>query len=182
MAKRLTIRFGYEKIPGKAKRWRDLNDPNHTISDRAMADLSRQVRLGEKISKEHFHKGVIEGKYRYKNPEQTQNAVLSRQIRKEIPGIADNPDDVAVVLKFRANGGKAGGAFDELTDEEQARFRELFEDGPDGRPRYDHDQVRKALGSPKRRRDRARRRPSDRRRDRARTPRPKRKRASKKRA
>lgn len=182
MARTPRIRFGYEFLGGTSKRWRDLNT-GETISDRKMADLSRQVRIGEHVSKEKFHEGVIEGKYKYKNPKQTEQAVFSRKLRKEIPELADNPDDLAVIVKYNGNGGKerlAGAdtseGFDALDDEEKERFKQLFTSGE-----YDRDKLRAALGYPKRTRSHSRRH-SDRRRDRSRTPQPNRKRTSRKRA
>jgi hypothetical protein len=45
MARAPSRRFGFVKLPGKSKRWRNENNPDFpigaTISDRAMSGLSR---------------------------------------------------------------------------------------------------------------------------------------------
>ncbi len=43
-------RFGYVKLPGKSKRWRN-EVTGETISDRKMSDIAREARLGEKTTK-----------------------------------------------------------------------------------------------------------------------------------
>lgn len=49
-------RFGYVFLGGKAKRWRN-EETGQTISDRKMADIARETRLGEKTTKEQYQWG-----------------------------------------------------------------------------------------------------------------------------
>ena len=68
MARAPTRRFGFVKLPGKSKRWRNENNPDFpigaTISDRAMSGLSRSLRFdGQVISKERYAKGVKSGTF-----------------------------------------------------------------------------------------------------------------------
>ena len=70
MARAPSRRFGFVKLPGKSKRWRNESNPDFaigaTISDRAMSGLSRSLRFaGQAISKERYAKGVKSGAYAY---------------------------------------------------------------------------------------------------------------------
>jgi hypothetical protein len=70
MARTPSRRFGFVKLPGKSKRWRNENNPDFpigaTISDRAMSGLSRGLRFaGQTISKERYAKGVKSGTFAY---------------------------------------------------------------------------------------------------------------------
>ena len=70
MARAPSRRFGFVKLPGKSKRWRNENNPDFpigaTISDRAMSGLSRSLRLaGQTVSKERYAKGVKSGALTY---------------------------------------------------------------------------------------------------------------------
>src|SRR6516225_10356756 len=70
MARAPSRRFGFVKLPGKAKRWRNESNPEFpigaTISDRAMSGLSRSLRFGGQIiSKERYAKGVKSGAFAY---------------------------------------------------------------------------------------------------------------------
>ena len=70
MARTPSHRFGFIKLPGKAKRWRNESNPDFpigaTISDRAMSGLSRSMRLaGQTVSKERYAKGVQRGAFTY---------------------------------------------------------------------------------------------------------------------
>ena len=70
MARAPSRRFGFVKLPGKSKRWRNENNPDFpigaTISDRAMSGLSRSLRFaGQAISKERYAKGVKSGAFAY---------------------------------------------------------------------------------------------------------------------
>jgi hypothetical protein len=70
MARAPSRRFGFVKLPGKAKRWRNESNPDFpvgaTISDRAMSGLSRSMRFaGQAISKERYAKGVKSGTFSY---------------------------------------------------------------------------------------------------------------------
>jgi hypothetical protein len=89
------------------------------------------------VSKEKFADGVREGRFEYVDEDRQARASQGRKIRREIPEIA--PQDAAVVIKFRLEGG-----YDALDDDEKERFENLFK-------RYDKGAVREALGSPKRR-------------------------------
>ena len=143
-------RFGFIKLLGKSKRWRNESNPNFaadaTISDRTMSGLAREERLGERVSKEKFTRGVREGRYEHIDQDRQARASQGQKIRKEIPEIA--PRDAAVIIKFRPEGG-----YDALDDGEKERFDDLFK-------RYDKGAVREALGSPKRRSN-PRRRPNN---------------------
>ena len=70
MARAPSRRFGFVKLRGKAKRWRNESNPDFPIgaeiSDRAMTGLSRSLRLGGQIiSNERFAKGVKSGEFTY---------------------------------------------------------------------------------------------------------------------
>jgi hypothetical protein len=136
-----TRRYGFVKLPGKSKRWRNESNlgfaPDATISDRTMSGLAREKRLGERVSKEKFTRGVRAGRYERLDEDRQARASQGRKIRKEIPEIARQ--DAAVVIKFRLEGG-----YQALDDDEKERFENLFK-------RYDKGAVREALGSPKRR-------------------------------
>ncbi len=137
-------RFGFVKLPGTSKRWRNESNPDFerssTISERKMSDLVRERRLGEKTTKEQYQRGVRGGRYRYdeKTVERQRHAFEGKKVKKEIPEIA--PRDAAIIVKFNTEGG-----YDALTDDEKERFHNLFK-------RYPAGSVREVLGSPKRRR------------------------------
>jgi hypothetical protein len=70
MARAPSRRFGFVKLPGKAKRWRNESNPDFPIgaeiSDRAMSGLSRSLRFaGQTVSKERYAKGVESGAFTY---------------------------------------------------------------------------------------------------------------------
>ena len=70
MARAPSRRFGFVKLPGKAKRWRNESNPDFpvgaTISDRAMSGLSRSLRFaGRTVSKERHAKDVKSGALAY---------------------------------------------------------------------------------------------------------------------
>jgi hypothetical protein len=70
MARAPSRRFGFVKLTGKSKRWRNESNPDFPIggeiSDRAMTGLSRSLRLGgQVISNERFAKGVKSGVFTY---------------------------------------------------------------------------------------------------------------------
>jgi hypothetical protein len=140
MTKRaLPRRFGFAKEKGKAKRWRNVSNPafakGATISDRHMSNLVREDRLGGKMSKEAYTKGIKKREIFYAD-EATRlrqtNARNSRFIRGYLPDVA--PKDKAVALKFYRV------RYDGLSAAEKDRFKSLFK-------RYSADHVRQALGS-----------------------------------
>jgi hypothetical protein len=70
MARSPSRRFGFVKLPGKSKRWRNEGNSEFpigvTISDRAMSGLSRSLRFaGQTVSKERYAKGVKSGAFAY---------------------------------------------------------------------------------------------------------------------
>jgi hypothetical protein len=140
-------RFGYEKLPGASKRWRDL-ETGETISDRKMSNLARERRLGEKTTKEQYQRAVASGRYQRVDEERQIRASEGKAIRKQIPDIA--PADARIVVKFKTEGGYAA-----LDDDEKERFEMLFR-------RYPKESVREALGSPKRRKHERRHRNNER--------------------
>lgn len=103
-------------------------------TDRRVADIKRERRLGEKTTKEQYQRGVRQGRYRYDNATKTRqvNAKNSRQIREFLPDIA--PKDKVVTLKHLDKG------YYSLAPAEKERFKEMFR-------RYPADDVRQALGS-----------------------------------
>jgi hypothetical protein len=141
-----TSRFGFVKLPGKSKRWRNESNPGFaggaTISDRKMSGLGREARLGERTTKEQYQRGVKIGRYRYdeRTAERQRRATIGKEIRKEIPEVA--PRDATLMVKFKAEGG-----YHALDEDEKERFHKLFE-------RYPASSVREILGSPKRRKGR----------------------------
>jgi hypothetical protein len=70
MARAPSRRFGFVKLPGKSKRWRNESNPDFPIgaeiSDRAMSGVSRSLCFaGQVISKERYAKGVESGTFAY---------------------------------------------------------------------------------------------------------------------
>jgi hypothetical protein len=128
-----------------------------TVSNRQRATESLRNRTGEReITRERYTREVKTGERRYaseKTVERQRHAEIGKEIRKEIPDV--EPDDAAIMLKWRANGGRDGG-HDALNEDEQEAFDGLFK-------KYPAEKVRKVLGSPKR--ERSHRRHPDRRRD-----------------
>jgi hypothetical protein len=85
MARAPSRRFGFVKLPGKSKRWRNQNNPDfpigETISDRKMSGLSRSLRFGGQIiSKERYTKGVKSGAFTY-HPKSRSRKLLSLENR-----------------------------------------------------------------------------------------------------
>jgi len=150
MAKRLTRRchrsgpapvnaLGWRRLPGSSRNYRNVSDPRQpigtTISERQMANLSREARLGRKITKEAYKKKVEKGELSYPDAAtrlRQTNARNSLIIRGYLPDIA--PKDKAVALNFYRGGYAA------LSPAEKDRFKKMFE-------RYSADRVRQALGS-----------------------------------
>jgi hypothetical protein len=131
--------LGWRRLPGSSRNYRNVSDPRQpigtTISERQMANLSREVRLGQKISKEAYKTKVERGELSYANAAtrlRQTNARNSRFIRGYLPDIA--PKDKAVALKFYRV------RYDSLSPAEKRRFGEMF-------TRYPADHVRQALGS-----------------------------------
>ena|SRR5271157_2701910 len=131
--------LGWQRQPGSSRNYRNVSDPRYptgkTISERQMANLSREARLGRKISKETYARAVRKRELSYANPTtalRQTNAKNSRALRQHLPDIA--PKDKAVALKFYRVGYRG------LTPDEQKRFKEMFN-------RYAPDDVRQALGS-----------------------------------
>lgn len=52
--------LGWRRLPGSSRNYRNVSDPRQTIgttiSERQMANLSREARLGRKITKEAYKK------------------------------------------------------------------------------------------------------------------------------
>ncbi len=145
-----TRRYGFVKLPGKSKRWRNESNPGFCAGRNDFRPNDERPRprerLGERVSKEKFTRGVREGRYEHIDQDRQARASQGQKIRKEIPEIA--PRDAAVIIKFRLEGG-----YNALDDGEKERFDDLFK-------RYDKGAVREALGSPKRRSN-PRRRPNN---------------------
>ena len=96
MARAPSRRFGFVKLPGKAKRWRNESNPDFligaTISDRAMSGLSRSLRLaGQTVSKERYAKGVQRGAFTY-HPK-TIRRLEALQFRRAMIDRLAPPDD-----------------------------------------------------------------------------------------
>ncbi len=130
---------GWQGLPGKSKRYRNISDPRYpigaTISNRQMSNLKREARFDRKISKEAYTKAISKHELSYVD-EATElrqtNARNSRFIRGYLPEIA--PKDKTIALKFYRVG------YDGFTPAEKDRFKKLFE-------RYPADNVRQSLGS-----------------------------------
>jgi len=131
--------LGWQGLPGKSKRYRNISDPHYpigvTISNRQMSNLKREDRLGRKISKEAYTKAIRKRELTYADAAtelRQTNAKNSRFIREYLPEIA--PKDKTVALKiYRVR-------YDGLSPAEKDRFKKMFE-------RYTADDVRQALGS-----------------------------------
>jgi hypothetical protein len=131
--------LGWRRLPGSSRNYRNVSDPRQpigaTISERQMANLSREARLGRKISKETYKEKVEKGELSYPNGAtrlRQTNARNSRFIRGYLPDIA--PKDKAVALKFYRV------RYAGLSPTEKDRFQKMFD-------RYSADHVRQALGS-----------------------------------
>jgi hypothetical protein len=131
--------LGWRRLPGSSRNYRNVSDPRRpigtTISERQMANFSREARLGRKITKEAYKKKVEKGELSYADAAtrlRQTNARNSRFIRGYLPDIA--PKDKEVALKFYRV------RYDGLSPAEKRRFGEMFR-------RYPADYVRQALGS-----------------------------------
>lgn len=131
--------LGWRRLPGSSRNYRNVSDPRYPIgreiSDRQMSNLVREDRVGRKMSKEAYTKGIKKREFSYAD-EATRlrqtNARNSRFIRAYLPDIA--PKDKTVALRFYRV------RYDGLSRTEKDRFKSLFK-------RYSADHVRQALGS-----------------------------------
>jgi hypothetical protein len=105
MARAPSRRFGFLKLPGKSKRWRNESNPDFPagaeISDRAMSGLSRTARLGRAISREQYAKGIESGAFTYapRDALRQQMATHGARLNREIPDLS--PADRAFLMKAR---------------------------------------------------------------------------------
>ena len=141
-------RFGFVKLPGTAKRWRNESNPDFpigaTISDRAMGGLSRSLRFsGEVISKERYAKGVKSGAFTY-HPKMIRRLEALEFRRTVIDQYAPEmkPRDRQLIYEWMRR--RARGVTHPASEEGglNRRFKNLFEkyDG-------DADALREMLGS-----------------------------------
>jgi hypothetical protein len=149
MARAPSRRFGFVKLPGTAKRWRNESNPNFpigaTISDRAMSGMQRAGR-GVRATKEAYTKGVKAGTFELSERAAVRqaHAHVRREILPRLPGL--KPADERAIFKWRRlrMSGEASPAGEEgsMTDAEKARIKSLFE-------RYEEDMwplMRRAFG------------------------------------
>ena len=144
MARAPSRRFGFVKLPGTAKRWRN-ESTGEEISDRQMAALSRSLRLGgQVISKEAYTKEVESGRRAYADAataKRQQQARQARELLQDFPGIT-RAERQAVYAGYRR--GQEGGR--PLTQREyellqRATRRVDPDDDPTGR-------LKQAMGYP----------------------------------
>jgi hypothetical protein len=137
--------YGWRRLPGSARNYRNVSDATRPIgqliSERQMTNISRERRLGEKISKERHAREVKRGARRLspETAERQRRVSAGKLVKSEIPEITRR--DAALIVKYNIDGG-----YNQLDEDEQVQFHELFK-------RYPKDAVREALGSPSRRRD-----------------------------
>jgi hypothetical protein len=150
MARAPSRRFGFVKLPGKAKRWRNENNPNFpigtTISDRAMSGLSRSLRFaGQEISKERYAKGVKSGAFSY-HPKTIQRLELLEFRRAVIDQYAPQmrPRERQLIYEWMRQ--RARGVTHPASEEGglSRRFKKLFAKYEAG---GDADALREMLGS-----------------------------------
>jgi hypothetical protein len=153
MARAPSRRFGFVKLPGKAKRWRNESNPDFpvgaTVSDRAMSGLSRSLRFaGQVVSKERYAKGVESGTFAY-HPKTIQRLRLLEFRRGVIDHYAPQmkPRDRQLIYEFVRL--RESGVTHPASEEGRLnkRFKNLFEKyEADG----DADALREMLGSERR--------------------------------
>jgi len=97
---RVTPQGAFEKLPGKAKRWRNVAT-GETISDRKMSGFMREARLRMSVSKERYTKGVKAGTFDLSERAAIRQAHV--QVRREIlsrfPGLG--AADERAIFKWR---------------------------------------------------------------------------------
>lgn len=150
MARAPSRRFGFVKLPGKSKRWRNESNPDFPISaeisDRAMSGLSRSLRFaGQAISKERYAKGVKSGAFAY-HPKTIQRLELLEFRRAVIDQYAPEmkPRDRQLIYEWMRQ--RARGVTHPASEEGglNRRFKKLFAKyETDG----DADALREMLGS-----------------------------------
>jgi hypothetical protein len=150
MARAPSRRFGFVKLPGKSKRWRNESNPDFpigaTISDRAMSGLSRSLRFaGETVSKERYAKGVKSGAFTY-HPKTIRRLELLEFRRSVIDQYAPQmtPRDRQLIYEWMRL--RESGVTHPASEEGRLnkRFKNLFEKyEADG----DGDALREMLGS-----------------------------------
>jgi hypothetical protein len=150
MARAPSRRFGFIKLPGKAKRWRNENNPDFpigaTISDRAMSGLSRSLRFaGQAISRERYAKGVKSGVFAY-HPKTIRRLELLEFRRAVIDQYAPEmkPRDRQLIYEWMHQ--RARGVTHPASEEGglSRRFKKLFAKYEAG---GDADALREMLGS-----------------------------------
>ena len=150
MARAPSRRFGFVKLPGKAKRWRNESNPDFpigaTISDRAMSGLSRSLRFaGQAISRERYAKGVKSGTFAY-HPRTIRRLELLEFRRSVIDPHSPQmkPRDRQLIYEWMRQ--RARGVTHPASEEGglSRRFRKLFAKYEAG---GDADALREMLGS-----------------------------------
>ena len=143
-------RFGFVKLPGKSKRWRNENNPDFpigaTISDRAMSGLSRSLRFaGRTVSKERHAKDVKSGALAY-HPKTIRRLEMLEFRRAVIDQYAPemNPRDRQLIYEWMRQ--RKSGVMHPASEEGglNKRFKNLFEKYESG---GDADALREMLGS-----------------------------------
>ena len=143
---RVTPQGAFEKLPGKAKRWRNVAT-GETISDRKMSGFMREARLRMSVSKERYTKGVKAGTFDLSERAAIRQAHVQvrREILPRLPGLG--PADERVIFKWRRlrMSGETSPAGEEgsMTAAEKDRIKSLFD-------RYEKNTwplLRRAFGS-----------------------------------
>jgi hypothetical protein len=141
-------RFGFVKLPGKAKRWRNESnpafEPGATISDRKMSDIVREGRIGFRVSKENYQKGVVNKRFVYDDATRLRqrHAKHGRFISQFLPEMTRADRQTAFKWYDLVDNGDHNPARDggPMAKADRERFRNLFK-------RYNADNVRQAFGS-----------------------------------
>ncbi len=138
-------RFGFVKVKGTTKSWRNVSNPDFakgaTISDRKMSDMVREKRLGVKVSKEKYTKGVKAGTFVYDAATalRQRHAADGRFLNQFVPEMTRADRQVAFKWFDLSDKGERNPSqrFDRA---DRQRFKDFFK-------RYSTDAVRQAFGS-----------------------------------
>jgi hypothetical protein len=123
---RVTPQGAFEKLPGKAKRWRNIAT-GETISDRKMHKLSL-ARRGLSLSREGYTKAVEAGTAAYASEtvaKRQRHIAYDRQMRKMVPAMT--PADRRFMIEAR-DAYLAG----PLSPEQKDRWKSVFARYPTG--------------------------------------------------
>jgi len=136
--------FGFRRLPGSSKRFENVA-AGATISERQMATLRREAKLGERVSKERYKKQIDKGERAYDAATALRQAHVkhARLVNNFAPEMTAADRRVAYKwLDLQRDGrkGPAGKTASAMTADEQRRFNRLY-------ARYNGDDIRQIFGS-----------------------------------